>query len=69
MRLEIEIPDTSGLVTKTNFDTKVIQIESIDTRYRYLSYETYVNTKVTDIESKIADDDSLVTETNLQRVF
>ena len=69
MRLEIEIPDTSGLVTKTNFDTKVIQIESIDTRYRYLSYENYVNTKVTDTESKIADDDNLVTEINLQTVF
>ena len=60
--------DTSGLVKKTDYNTKITEIEDKIPDTSGLVKKTDYNTKITEIEDKIPDISGLATKTALTTV-
>ena len=60
--------DTSGLVKKTDYNTKITEIEHKIPGSGIFVKKTDYNTKITEIESKIPDISGLTTKTTLTTV-
>ena len=60
--------DTSGLVKKTDYNTKISEIEDKIPDTSGLVKKTDYNTKITEIENKISDISGLATKTALTAV-
>ena len=62
-QLENKIPDTSGLVKKTDYNTKITKIEGKIPNVRNFAAKTALTT----VENKIPDDSSLVKKTDYNK--
>ena len=60
--------DTSGLVKKTDYNTKITKIEDKIPDSNSFVKKTYYNTKITEIEGKIPDISDLATKPALTTV-
>ena len=68
MVTKVDNIDTSGLVKKTDYNTKITEIEDKILDTSGLVKKTDYNTKITEIEGKIPDTSNLATKTALTTV-
>ena len=62
-QLENKVPDTSGLVKKTDYNTKITEIEGKIPNVSNFAAKTALTT----VENKIPDDSSLVKKTDYNK--
>ena len=59
--MSVSVPDVTGLVTNTSFNTKIREVKDQTPDVRGLVTNTALNTKIKDVKNKITDHDEYIT--------